>query len=103
MAPARNQNPFVLLESLLEKQIQLARRDRYRDVEAFAEKTSSLLKEITENKPADTPDFRQKYNHILQLYKELELILSAEKQSVRQRQQKAGNVRKTMEVYRSNP
>jgi ElaB/YqjD/DUF883 family membrane-anchored ribosome-binding protein len=103
MDPQENLNPLEQLESLLEKQIQLAIKNRYKDVESLTEKANLLLKQIADNKPTEIPNFKEKQNHILELYKKLELILKTEQKLIKDEQQQAGNVRKIINVYHANP
>ncbi|HAL45275.1 MAG: hypothetical protein A2Y12_11025 [Planctomycetes bacterium GWF2_42_9] len=96
MDSKEDQNPFDQLEGLLEKQIQLATQNKYADVESITETTNSLVKQLSNKKP---DDFKQKQERILQLYKKLDLILSAEKKLVKDQQQQADNVRKIINTY----
>jgi len=90
------------LQSLLEKQIEMARRSNLRRVEALAEQADSVVEKITKTKTFDQPEFDVRRKHIVKLYKKLQLILAAGKDSVGKQLMQVGNVRKTLKAYRNN-
>ena len=90
------------LQSLLEKQIEMARKGNFRRVEALAEQASSIVEKIVKIKPFGHPEFDGWRKHLLKLYKKLELTLAAGKDSVAKQLRQAGNTRKTLKAYRNN-
>jgi len=96
------QHSLAELENLLENQIKMALKSDYKGVEASAEQAGNLLKEIIKMKPSKIPDFEKRRDHLLELYKRLELMLATEKKTVRTQQQKADNIRKIISVYHNN-
>ena len=90
------------LQSLLEKQIEMARRSNLRRVEALAEQADSVVEKIVKTKTFDQPEFDDQRKHMVKLYKKLQLILAAGKDSVGRQLRQVGNVRKTLKAYRDN-
>ncbi len=90
------------LQSLLEKQIEMARRSNLRRVEALAEQADSVVEQIVKTKTFDQPEFDGRREHLTKLYKKLQLILAAGKASVEGQLRQVGNVRKTLHAYRNN-
>jgi hypothetical protein len=88
------------LQSLLEKQIEMARRSNLRRVEALAEQADSVVEKIVKTKTFDQPEFDAQRKHMVKLYKKLQLILAAGKDSVSRQLRQVGNVLKTLKAYR---
>jgi len=90
------------LQDLLEKQIEMARRSNLRRVEALAEQADSVVEKIVKTKTFDQPEFDGQRKHMVKLYKKLQLILAAGKDSVGRQLRQVGNIRKTLKAYRNN-
>ena len=90
------------LQSLLETQIEMARKGNLRRVEALAEQADSVVEKIVKTKTFDQPGSDGRREHLTKLYKKLELILAAGKDSVGRQLRQVGNVRKTLHAYRNN-
>lgn len=90
------------LQNLLETQIEMARRSNLRRVEALAEQADSVVEKITKAKPFDQPEFDGRCEHLTELYKKLQLILAAGKDSVGRQLRQVSNARKTLKTYRNN-
>lgn len=90
------------LQSLLEKQIEMARKGNYRHVELLAEQAGSAVEKIAKIKSFGRPEFDDRRKHLLELYKKLELMLEAEKASVERQQKQVDNVRKILKAYRNS-
>ena len=90
------------LQSLLETQIEMARKGNLRRVEALAEQADSVVEKIVKTKTFDQPGSDGRREHLTKLYKKLELILTAGKDSVGRQLRQVGNVRKTLHAYRNN-
>ncbi|MHC4122095.1 MAG: hypothetical protein ACYSSI_00860 [Planctomycetota bacterium] len=90
------------LQSLLEKQIEMARRDDFRRLEMLAEQAGHVVDKIVKIKLFGQPEFDGRRKHLVKLYKKLELMLAAGKASVGKQLRQVGNVKKTLKVYRSS-
>jgi len=91
-----------MLQNQLEKQIELARQGNYKQVELIAEENDDTLKRIVAQKTSTPEIFEKRRNHILTLYKKLEVMIAAEKSIVENQQHQADNVRKTLGIYRTS-
>lgn len=90
------------LQCLLENQIEMARRGNFRRVEGLAEQADSIVEKIAGTKAFEQPEFDDHREHLTKLYKKLELILTAGKDSVAKQLRQVGCVRKTIEAYRND-
>ena len=90
------------LQSLLEKQIELARKSNFRRVEALADRSNSVIEEIAVSKQYNTPQFSDQRKHIADLHKKFQLILTAGKDTLSGQLKQIGNVRKTLKAYRNS-
>jgi CRISPR/Cas system CSM-associated protein Csm2 small subunit len=87
------------LQNLLEKQIEMARRSDYRRVEELVGQAETIVNQISKMKCLETAQFDGRRKQLTKLYKKLELILTADKDSVADQLQQVGNVRKTLAAY----
>ncbi len=90
------------LQSLLEKQIEMARRSNFRRVETLAEQADSVVEKIVKTKVFEQPGLDGRRELLTKLYKKLQLILATGKDSVGRQLRQVGNVRKTLSAYRNN-
>ena len=90
------------LQSLLEKQIETARKGDFRRVEILVEQACPVVEKIVRTKAFERPEFECQRVHLGKLYKKLELMLAAGKDSVARQMKQVGNVRKTLKAYRNN-
>lgn len=90
------------LQSLLEKQIEMARKGNYRHVEILAKQATPAVEKIIKIKSSDQPEFDDRRKHLVKLYQKLELMLKAEKSSVERQQRQADNVGKILKAYRNS-
>lgn len=90
------------LQSLLEKQIEMARRSNFRCVEALTEQANSVVEKIVKTKAFEQPGSEGWREHLTKLYEKLELILAAGKDSVGKQLRQVGSGRKTLHVYHNN-
>ena len=90
------------LQSLLEKQIEMARRSNLSRVEALAEQADSVVEKIVRTKVFEQPGSEGQREHLTKLYKKLQLILAAGKDSVGRQLRKVSSVRKTLKAYHNN-
>lgn len=90
------------LQSLLEKQIELARKGNYSRVELLSEQAGAAIEELAKIESPNNPDFENRRKNLLKLYEKLELILAAEQNSVKDQQKQVDNVRKILSAYRNS-
>lgn len=90
------------LQSLLEEQIEMARKGNFRRVEVLTEQVGLVVEKIVETKSFGQPEFAGRREHLTKLYRRLELMLAAGKASVGRQLRQIGNVRKTLKAYRNN-
>ena len=90
------------LQSLLEKQIERARRSDLRRVEALAEQADSIVARIVKTKAFERPEFDGRREHLTRLYKKLELILATGKETVGKQLRQVGSGRRTLHAYRNS-
>ena len=90
------------LQSLLEQQIETARRGDFRRLEVLAEQTASVVADIVDAKAFKQPKFNGRRKLLTKLYEELELICATEKDSVAKQLRQIDNVRKTLHIYHNN-
>lgn len=88
------------LQGLLEKQIEMARRGNLRRVEALAEQADSIVARIVQAGVFEQPEFDGRREHLTKLYKQLELMLVADKDAVNRQLRRVGNGKKTLQAYR---
>ena len=93
---------FDDLQGLLEKQIEMARRSNFRQVEQLAEQADSIVEKIAKTKEFEQPEFNDRREHLTKLYEKLQLILATGKESVARQLQQIGSGRKTLQAYRNN-
>ena len=87
------------LQSLLEKQIEMARKGNFRRVETLTEQADSVVEKIVKTKILDQPEFDNQRKYMVKLYERLQLILAAGKDSVGKQLKQVTNVRKTLHAY----
>lgn len=90
------------LQSLLENQIERARRSDLRRVEALAEQADSIVARIVKTKALEQPEFDGRREHLTRLYKKLELILATGKEAVGKQLRQVGSGRRTLQAYRNS-
>ncbi|MHC4551157.1 MAG: hypothetical protein ACYSUT_00100 [Planctomycetota bacterium] len=87
------------LESLLKEQLAAAQTDDLDRLEQLSEKTSTLITEIGNDPLLAQPQFKTRYQQILELSQRLELAVSANADSVAQQIHKVAKGKKTMQAY----
>ena len=88
------------LQSLLEKQIELVRRGDFRTSEALTEQSDSVVDELVRTKAFEQTGFDEQRARVAKLYRELVLMVAAEKDRLGKQVQQIGQGRKTLKVYR---
>ena len=90
------------LQSLLEKQIEMARKSNFRSVEVLAEQADSIVDEIVRTRAFKQAEFNNRRECLAKLYKGLELMLAAEKYHLDKQLQRISEGKKTLRAYRGN-
>ena len=88
------------LQSLLEKQIELARQGNIRDVEALSKQTSSLVGKIGQRGILELTEFKNRREQLQKLYEALYLAITAQKAGIFEELRRVRKGKKTIEVYR---
>jgi len=87
------------LKNLLEKQIEMARKSKFRQVEELAVQADSIVAKIIGTKTFERSEFDTARNNISSLYKRLELILIAGEDSVKKQLRQVSDSKKTLQAY----
>jgi len=90
------------LQSLLEEQIETARRGDFRRVDVLTEQVGRVVEKIVKIKSFGQPEFAGQREHLTRSFKKLELMLAAKKASVGRQLRQIRHVRKTLKTYRTN-
>jgi len=90
------------LQSLLEKQIELARQGSIINVERLSSQASSLVEKITQAGILELSEFKNRREHLKKLYQDLCLAITAQKVDVTEKLSRVRKGRKAIETYRKN-
>ena len=90
------------LQRLLEEQIQKFRKSNYRDAEASIKQASDIINKFIDTKIPEQPEFKQRFERLTGLYKNLILMISAQKSEIANQRHKVNNAIKTLNVYSAN-
>jgi len=90
------------LQSLLEKQIRLARQGNINEVEVLSKQASSLVGEIARSGILESAEFRSRREQLRKLYQDLCLALTAQKAEIAKELSRVRKGKKTVEVYHNN-
>lgn len=101
--PDSRQTRLDRLHALLQQQVDLLRSSRYRELEALTEQTGALIAEIAQNPEPLTPQSHEQTDRIAGLYKQLELMIETEKETVTIQLRKVAGGKKTLRAYQHNP
>lgn len=98
------QMPVLLdsLQALLEKQIEMARKSKFRLVEELAAQADCIVEEIIGTKEIERSGFASARKNISDLYKRLELMLITGKDSVKKQLRQVSEGKKTLQAYSEN-
>ncbi len=91
-----------MLQDLLEEQIKLARQNKIADVEKLSAQAGALAEEITKGRIPEQAEFKDRCEHLAELYRKLVLILTAHKEQAGDQLRRISEGRKTLQTYRSN-
>lgn len=90
------------LHILLEKQIELVRKSDLRSFEALTEQAGSIVDEIVGTKAFEHTEFNEQRERIAKLYRELILMVEAQKYHINKRMRRINEGRKMLGAYRNN-
>ncbi|MFB0524942.1 MAG: hypothetical protein ACETVZ_05335 [Phycisphaerae bacterium] len=100
--PDRQLHLLDELQSLLEKQIELARQGSIIDMERLSSQASSLVEKITQAGILELSEFKNRREHLQKLYEDLCLALTAQKADIAEKLSQVRKVKKTIGTYRTN-
>jgi len=90
------------LETLLQKQIELARQGSFGDLESIGTQTSRLVEKIVATGFLESDEFKNRRLHLQKLYEDLRRTIAVRKADVEDDLNRIRRGRKTIGVYRNN-
>jgi hypothetical protein len=90
------------LQSLLEKQIELARQSNINEIEVLSKQASSLVGKIARSGVLESSEFKSRHEQLRKLYQDLCLALTTQQIETAEELSRVRKGKKTIETYRSN-
>ncbi len=90
------------LENLLERQIELARRGSFTGLHQLAGRCEPLVAKIMAAGLLEKPDHKVQRERLAKLYRDLQLMLSAQKNAVAEQLKSIRKGKRTLATYRGN-
>ncbi len=90
------------LQRLLEEQIQNLHKSDYRNAEASIKQAGDIINKFLDAKIPGQPEFKQRFQRLIKLYKNLILMVSAQKSDIENQMHKVSDAIKTLNVYSKN-
>lgn len=90
------------LQSLLEKQMELAQQDNISGVEVLSKQASSLVVEIAQTGILELREFKNRREQLQKLYDSLLLAITAQRADISEKLSRVRKGKKTIGIYRSN-
>ncbi len=90
------------LQSLLEKQIELARQGNINEIEVLCRQAGSLVGKISRSGILESSEFKSQHEKLRKLYQNLCLALTAQQAETAEELSRVRKGKKTIETYRSN-
>ncbi|MHC4721680.1 MAG: hypothetical protein ACYS6I_03115 [Planctomycetota bacterium] len=90
------------LQSLLERQIELARQGSIIEVEALSEQATSLAGRLAQSGILESGKFRNRRERLQKLYEDLRLAITVQKVDAFAELRRVRKGRKAVEAYRNN-
>ena len=90
------------LQSLLEKQIELAHKGNISGVEVLSKQASSLVGEIAESGILELREFKKRRERLQKLYDSLLLAIAAQGADISEKLSRVRRGKKTIVAYRGN-
>ena len=90
------------LQKLLQKQLDFAREGGFREVAMLAEQVDSVVGKISQAGVFEKPEFKVRQEKLRQLYRDLELAITAKKSKLSGQLDHVRKGRRVIEVYKHN-
>ncbi len=90
------------LQSLLEKQIELAQQGNISGVEVLSKQANSLVRKIAQTRILELREFKNRREQLQKLYDSLLLAITAQRAEAAGELNRVRKGRKTIETYRNN-
>ena len=90
------------LQSLLEKQIELARQSNINEIEVLSKQASSLVGKIARSGVLESSEYKSQHEQLRKLYQDLCLALTTQQVETAEELSRVRKGKKTIETYRSN-
>jgi len=96
----KDENLLNDLQTLLEKQIELAHKGDIKGVESLSKQANSLVEKCVQSRILEQADLKIKGEKLQKLYEQLSLALSAQRADISEQLSRIRKGRKTLHVYR---
>ena len=90
------------LQSLLERQIELAQQANIGDVELLSEQTTYLVEKIAQTGVLESAEFENRRERLQKLYHQLNLVITARRDETDETLSRVRRGKKTVEAYGNN-
>lgn len=90
------------LQSLLEKQIVMVRRSDFRNYETLTEQANSIVDKLVRTKAFGQTKFNKQRERLAELYKQLILMVTVQKDNVDKQLRQINEGKKTLRAYHGN-
>ena len=97
-----NKHLLNRLQSLLERQIELVRRGDFRTSELLTEQSDLVVDELLRTKAFEQTQLEEQRERLAKSYRELTLMVAAEKDHLGKQLQQISQGRKTLKLYRGH-
>ncbi len=91
------------LESLLNRQIAVARKRDFDIFEELAEETGKIVDKLSQMGVFESIELKERFDRLVKSYRIVVLSAAAEKESLEKQLQKISQGRKTLKLYRGRP
>ncbi len=89
------------LQHLLNRQKELVRKGDFRTSEALTGKSNAIIDELVKTKVLEQAEFRGQLERLAKTYRQVTLMVAAEKDRLGKQLKQVGQARKTLRAYRS--
>jgi len=100
--PDENTHLLDELQSLLEKQIELAHQGSIIELERLSTQASRLVEKIAQAGILELSEFKSRREHLQKLYKELCLSITAQRADIAEKLSQVRKGKKIIQIYRKN-
>ena len=95
----QQENLLNKLQTVLEKQEAMIKKDDFHSVEVLSEQANSIVAEFSKNASPEQPQWAEYRQRLARQYKKIELMLDAKKDSINKQLRKVGAGKKTVQAY----